>query len=609
MPLVRYTFNPGINKEGTDYTNEGAWNDSNFVRFRAGRPEKIGGWVKRTSETYIGTARKLLQWSALDNDKFIAVATHKKLYILQGDSYYDITPIRKTSTNSITFSATNGSSTITATDSSHGAVIGDFVTISGAVSLGGNITATVLNQEYEVVSVPDTNTYTIVAKDTDGNAVTANSSDSGNGGSGVDGSYQINTGLDTFVDGVGYGSGTWGEGSWGSSTTGFSSQLRLWSLDNYGEDLVSCGRLDAIYYWDKSDGLNTRALALSDVTGASNPPTKALQVIVSEKDKHLIAIGCNPFGSTDIDFMQIRWSDQANPVDWTPETTNSAGDVRLSSGSQIITALKTRQEIIIWTDTSLYTMRFVGDPYVFAVDLISEGVSIISPNAMVNANNIVYFMDQDNFYIYSGGVRTMPCSVRAYVFEDFNSGQAYKIFATRNAQFNEVSWFYCSASSDEIDRYVTFNYLENNWTIGQLSRTAWLDSGVTSRNPIATSNNYIYNHEIGYDDDGSAMNAYVESADFDIDDGDHFSFIRRLVPDIKFIGTSTAPEVTYTLKTRSSTSGSLVSATTTSVGNTTEITHVRARGRQMRLRIENTDANNGWRLGDVRLDVRPDGRR
>ena len=241
--------------------------------------------------------------------------------------------------------------------------------------------------------------------------------------------------------------------------------------------------------------------------------------------------------------------------------------------------------------------------------MLFRSVSIISPNAMVNANNIVYFMDQDNFYIYSGGVRTMPCSVRAYVFEDFNSGQAYKIFATRNAQFNEVSWFYCSASSDEIDRYVTFNYLENNWTIGQLSRTAWLDSGVTSRNPIATSNNYIYNHEIGYDDDGSAMNAYVESADFDIDDGDHFSFIRRLVPDIKFIGTSTAPEVTYTLKTRSSTSGSLVSATTASVGNTTEITHVRARGRQMRLRIENTDANNGWRLGDVRLDVRPDGRR
>jgi len=609
MPLVRYTFNPGINKEGTDYSNEGGWNDSNFIRFRAGRPEKIGGWEKRNPTTFTGTARKLLQWSALDSDKFIAVATHKKLYILQGDAYYDITPIRKTSTNSITFSATNGSSIITATDSSHGAVQGDFVTISGAVSLGGNITANVLNQEYEIATVPTANTYTFVAKNTSGVTVTANSSDSGNGGSGVDGSYQINVGLDTFVDGVGFGSGAWSEGSWGSSATGFSSQLRLWSLDNYGEDLVSCGRFDAIYYWDKSDGLTTRAIPLASISGASNPPSKALQVIVSEKDKHLIALGCNPYGSSDIDFMQIRWSDQANASDWTPKTTNSAGDVRLSSGSTIITGLKTRQEIVIWTDTSIYSMRFVGDPYVFSVDLITEGVSIISPNAMINANNIVYFMDQDNFYVYSGGIQTMPCSVRAYVFEDFNSGQAYKIFATRNAQFNEVSWFYCSASSNEIDRYVTFNYLEKNWTIGQLSRTAWLDSGVTSRNPIATANNYIYNHEIGYDDDGSAMNAYVESADFDIDDGDHFSFIRRLIPDIKFIGSSTEPEVTYTLKTRSSSSGSLVSATTASVGNTTEISNVRARGRQMRLRIENTDSNNGWRLGDVRLDVRPDGRR
>jgi len=608
MPLVRYSFSPGINKEGTDYSNEGGWNDSNFIRFRSGRPEKIGGWQKRTTNTFIGTARKILQWSSLDSDKFIALGTHKKLYILQGTSFNDITPIRATTTNGIVFSAANGSSSITATDDDHGAVKGDFVTLSGAASLGGVVTAAVLNQEYEITAVT-TDTYTFTAKDTDGDTVTANSSDSGNGGSGVDGAYQINIGLDVFVDGIGYGSGFWGETTWGSGTSGFSSQLRLWSLDNFGEDLVSCGRFGSIFYWDKSNGLTTRAVPLASLSGASNPPANALQVIVSEKDKHLLALGCTPFGGSAIDFMQIRWSDQANAADWTPTTANSAGDVRLSSGSQIIAGLKTRQEIVIWTDTSIYSLRFVGAPYIFSVDLITEGVSLLSPNAAINANNVVYFMDQDNFYVYSGGIQTMPCSVRAYVFEDFNHSQAYKVFASRNAQFNEVTWFYCSSSSEEINRYVTFNYLEKNWTIGQLSRTAWLDAGITSEKPIATSSSYLYNHETGYDDDGSAMTAYIESADFDIDDGDHFSFIRRLLPDIKFIGTSNAPEVTYTIKTRSSGSGTLVTATQTSVSNSTEITDIRARGRQVRLRIENTDINNGWRLGDVRLDVRPDGLR
>ena len=609
MPLVRYTFNPGINKEGTDYSNEGGWHDSNFIRFRSGRPEKIGGWKKRTTGTFIGTTRKLLQWSSLDSDKFIALGTHKKLYLLQGNAYSDITPIRATTTNGIVFSAANGSSSITATDDDHGAVKGDFVTIAGAASLGGLVTAAVLNQEYEIDSITDADNYVITAKDTSGDTVTANSSDSGNGGSGVDGAYQINIGLDVYVDGIGFSSGYWGETSWGSGTSGFSSQLRLWSLDNFGEDLVACGRFGAIYYWDKSNGVTTRAVPLANLGGASNPPANALQVIVSEKDKHLIALGCTPYGGSAIDFMQIRWSDQANAADWTPTTANSAGDVRLSSGSIIIAGLKTRQEIIIWTDTSIYSMRFIGAPYVFSVDLVTEGVSLLSPNAAVNANNVVYFMDQDNFYVYSGGIQTMPCSVRAYVFEDFNYSQAYKVFASRNAQFNEVTWFYCSSSSEEIDRYVTFNYLEKNWTIGQLSRTAWLDAGVTSEKPIATSTSYIYNHETGYDDDGNAMTAYIESADFDIDDGDHFSFIRRLLPDIKFIGTSDAPEVTYTVKTRSSGSGELVSATTASVSSSTEMSNIRARGRQIRLRIENNDIKNGWRLGDVRLDVRPDGLR
>tara|TARA_R110000744_G_scaffold208704_1_gene327486 strand:+ start:45 stop:1877 length:1833 start_codon:yes stop_codon:yes gene_type:complete len=610
MTLVRYNFNPGINKEGTSYSNEGGWYDANFVRFRSGRPEKMGGWEKRNTNTFIGTSRKIHQWSALNGDLFLAIGTNKKLYLLQGVSYSDITPLRSTtSAGDVTFSATNGSSEVSVADSAHGAVKGDYVTFSGAVSLGGTIVAAFLNQEYEIDSITDANAYKITAKNTDGDSVDANGSDSGNGGGSIVGKYQINVGLDTYIDGFGYSSGYWGQSSWGGGTLGFSSQLRLWSLDNFGEDLIACPRLGEICYWDKTNGTSVRSVPLSSLSGASGTPSESLQVLVSEKDRHVIALGCTPYGGSSIDYMQIRWSDQANAADWTPTTTNTAGDTRLSSGSKIICGIKTRQEIIIWTDVSIYSMRFIGAPFVFGFDLVTQGVSIASPNAAINANNAVYFMDKDNFYIYNGSIQSLPCTVRAYVFEDINDRQEFKIFAARNAQFNEIMWFYCSSSSDEIDRYVIYNYLENNWSIGQLSRTSWDDSGTSSVTPISTSSNYIYNHEVGYDDDGSAMSAYVESADFDIEDGNNFAFINRIIPDILFTGSASNPIVTYTLKTRSSGSGSLVSQSTASVGPTTENSDVRARGRQMRVRIENSDASNGWRLGDVRLDIRQDGRR
>jgi len=610
MPFVRYNFNPGINREGTAYSNEGGWYDANFVRFRSGRPEKIGGWEKRNTNTFVGTARKLHQWSALNGDLFVAIGTHKKLYALQGTSYYDITPLRSTtSAGDVTFGATNGSSEITVTDTAHGAVKGDYVTFSDAASLGGNVIANVLNQEYEIDSITNDNSYKITAKDTDGDTVTANSSDSGNGGGSTVGKYQINIGLDSYVDGFGYSSGYWGQSSWGGGTLGFASQLRLWSLDNFGEDLIACPRLGEICYWDKSSGTSTRSVPISSLSGASGTPAEALQVLVSEKDRHVIALGCTPYGGSSIDYMQVRWSDQANAADWTPTTTNTAGDTRLSSGSKIICGIKTRQEIIIWTDVSIYSMRFVGPPFIFGFDLVTQGVSIASPNSAINANNAVYFMDKDNFYIYNGSIQSLPCTVRAYVFEDINDRQEFKIFAARNAQFNEIMWFYCSSSSEEIDRYVIYNYLENNWSIGQLSRTAWDDAGTSSVTPMATSSNYIYSHETGYDNDGSAMSAYVESADFDIDDGNNFAFVRRIIPDILFTGSAATPTVTYTLKTRSSGSGTLVSSSTASVGSTTQMSNVRARGRQVRVRVENSDAANGWRLGDVRLDVRQDGRR
>ena len=610
MPLSRYTFQPGINREGTSYSNEGGWYECDKVRFRSGRPEKIGGWEKNISSTFLGSCRRLNQWVALDGDKFIGLGTHLKLYIKQGSAFNDITPIRATTTNGILFAATDGSSTITATDDDHGSLVNDFVTISGAVSLGGLITAAVLNQEYQITAVT-TDTYTFTAKDTDGDTVTANSSDSGNGGAGVDGAYQINVGLDDYVQSTGWGAGLWGIGTFGGATAlTANNQLRLWTLDNFGEDLVCNPRGGGIFYWDKTNDVTTRAVNFTSLSGASDVPTLCNQIIVSQTDRHIICLGANTIGTTVQDPMLVRWSNQEDAADWTPTTTNTAGSLRLSAGSKILGGLRTRQEIAIFTDNALYSMQFIGPPFTFGINLIAESVSMVSPQAAINANNAIYFMDKDNFYVYEGGIQVLPCTVRAYVFDDFNDAQIYKVFASRNAKFNEVTWFYCSSSSDEIDRYVTYNYLDKVWSIGTMDRTAWIDIGSCVSNPIATgTNNYLYNQETGSNDDGSAMTAYVESADFDAGDGNQFMFINRLIPDVLFYGSSSEPNVTYSIKTRNYPLGTLTTATTASVGSTTGVSDIRARARQMRVRIESTDTDNLWRLGDTRFDIKQDGRR
>ena len=390
MALQKTIFRPGIYREGTDYDNEGGWFDCNLVRFRKGRPEKFGGWSKLTTNTFLGTARALHSWVSLGGTKFLGLGTTWKYYINEGSSFSDITPIRKTSTNSITFSATNGSSTITATDSSHGAVINDFVTISGAVSLGGLVTAAVLNQEYQITSVPSANTYTFEAKDTSGDTVTANSSDSGNGGSGVDGAYQLNVGLDVYVSGSGWGANAWGVGTFGEATAlSNTNQLRIWTHDNFGENLIINQRNAGIYKWVENDGTSTRAVQLSGISGANQVPTVGLQVITSEKDRHLIVLGADIVsGSTrtgTIDPMFIAFSDQENELEFEPKTTNTAGSLRLSSGSSIIGAVKSRQEILIWTDTALYSMQFIGPPFTFGVNLINEGIGLVGPKAAVTA--------------------------------------------------------------------------------------------------------------------------------------------------------------------------------------------------------------------------------
>jgi hypothetical protein len=622
MPLQKITFRPGINREGTAYDNEGGWFDCNLVRFRKGRPEKFGGWEKITESTYLGTARALHSFISLGGTKYLGIGTHLKYYIESGDVFNDITPIRlTTSAGDVTFSATNGEATITVADTSHGAVKNDFVTFSGASSLGGNITAAVLNQEYQIASIVNANSYTIEAKDTSGSTVTANSSDTGNGGSSVVGAYQINVGLDVYVAGTGWGINGWGEGTFGStSALGNTNQLRLWTHDNFGEDLIINARNSGIFKWTENNGVTTRAVELSSISGANLVPTVALQVITSEIDRHLIVLGADPISGSSrtgtIDPMLVAFSDQENELEFEPLSTNTAGSLRLSSGSSIIGAVKSRQETLIWTDTALYSMQFIGPPFTFGINLINEGTGLIGPKAAVTAAQGVYFMSYNNFYIYNGSVRHLPCSVHNYVFNDINLGQSFKIHAFTIADKNEVGWFYCSSTSSEIDRYVIYNYSENLWFYGQLVRTAWLDAG-TENYPRATGSNLLYKHETGFDDDGSPMtNVFIESSDMDIGDGNTFSFIRRIIPDYKFIQDDNDGNVNVVLKTRNFPGETLSINSTNAVSSTTQQVFVRSRSRQMALRFESDDdaTNNGnlaigWRLGATRIDIKSDGKR
>ena len=620
MALTKFLFKPGIDKEMTDLVDKGGWADGNLIRFRKGLPEKMGGWNKTTTENYEGTGRALTAWVALDATKYLGLGTTFKYYIQGGNVLNDITPIRSTDLNVTTFAATNGSAVITATDTAHGAVVNDFVTITNAVSLGGLITAAVLNVEHQITSVPSANTYTFTA------SATANASDTGNGGSATDAAYQINVGLDVYVSSTGWGAGLWSAGTFGSATAlSETGQLRLWSHDAFGEDLIINPRFGGIYYWDESNGLTTRAVNITSLSGANLAPTKGIQTIVSDVDRHVIVLGADPIvGSARtgaIDPLFIAFSDQESITEWEPNATNTAGSLRLSSGSQIVGGLRSRQEILIWTDTSLYTMQFIGAPFTFGVNLINENVGLISPNAAINAPDGVYWMARDGFYTYNGSVQRLVCSVLNYVLDDFNSSQSFKTIAFTNREFNEVGWFYPSSSSTEIDRYVTYNYLEKAWSIGELSRTAWLDDGIFEK-PRATgkdsSVNYVYTHESSDDADGIPMdNVFIESGDIDIDDGEKFSFIRKIIPDVKFFGTnSSGGQINFVLKTRNFPGDSLSTNSTSDVTSSTQQNHIRARTRQMVFRAQSDDdaatsVRTGfkWRLGANRFDIRPDGKR
>ena len=629
MALEKFIFRPGINREGTDYSNDGGWFDANLVRFRKGLPEKIGGWAKATLNTFVGTARGLHAWVDLELTRYLGVGTTLKYYIKQGDNFNDITPLRTTtSAGDVTFAATNGSSTITVTDASHGAATNDFVTFSGASSLGGNVTAAVLNQEYQILLVTGTNTYTITAKDTSGATVTASGSDSGNGGSSVVGAYQINVGLDVYVEGSGWGAGTWGAGTFGSvSPISASSQLRLWSHDNFGEDLVINPRGGGVFYWDESSGASERAVALTALSGSNKAPTVALQVLVSDIDRHVLCFGADPLNADNLrtsasDPLLIAWSDQENVTQWEPLPNNTAGSLRLSAGSSIIGAVRARQETLVWTDTSLYSLTFVGQPFTFGVNLVNEGVGLIGPNAAVNSPKGIFWMDKKGFYTYNGAVQDVPCSVQNYVFSDLNEGQAFQVFGFLNKEFDEVGWYYCSEGATSIDKYVVYNYEEGTWTIGEMTRSSWIDEGIFN-NPMATYTEpsgvgYLYNHETGNDDDGSPMdNVFIESSDFALGSGEQFQSISRIIPDVKFTGNGGSDQtINFVLKQRNFPGESLATDSTNTCTATTTKIDTRLRARQAALRIESDDDNSlgarlgvGFRVGATRMDLKPNGRR
>jgi hypothetical protein len=642
MPLQQLQFRPGVNREGTTLANEGGWFECDKVRFRSGYPQKLGGWAAISYNTFLGVCRSLWNWITLKGFNLLSLGTNLKYYIEYGGSYYDITPIRSVTTGTATFTATPGSNIVLVTDPGNGIQTGDFVTFSGAVSLGGNITDTVLNQEFQVTYVTS-NTYNITT------SATANGSDVGNGGPSVVASYQLTTGAAIYTVGTGWGAGPWNAGSpsspwahgWGTPySSGIGTQMRLWSQANFGEYLIINPRGGALYLWTPGVGaspaittrakiLNTSGVGLYNTDAGC--PVICNTIFVSDATRIVVAFGCNDYGETELDPLLIRWSDQESYSVWTPNIANQAGSFRLSHGSLIVTSLQTRQEILVWTDTSLYSMQYSGPPYVWQFTLLADNMSLIGPNATSTVNGITYWMGTDKFYVYSGRVETLPCALRQFIFDDINRDQGYQVFSGTNEGYSEIWWCYCSANSTVVDRYVIYNYLDKVWYYGTLGRTAWLDSPLRPYPMGVTYNNLVVYHEAAVDDGTTnpptPISAYIQSSDFDIGDGHNYGFVWRMVPDITFDGSTTPspnyPSVNFTVRPRqnpgafygTSDNPAVTSALSYNqihsynVQAFTQLVYTRIRGRQIAFRVESNTLGTQWQLGVPRIDVRPDGRR
>jgi len=696
MPLQKILFKPGVNRENTRYTTEGGWYDGDKIRFRQGTPEVIGGWQRISANTFLGICRSLWNWVTLGRLNLTGLGTNLKFYIERGGNYSDITPLRSTVVLTNPFTAVNGSPVISVADTAHGCVTGDFVTFSGATGLGGNITAGVLNQEYQI-TVVNVDAYTISV------GVNANATDAASspGGGSVTAAYQLNVGPESVIPVTGWGAGVWGAGRWGTGGTSLTN-LRLWNQVNYGEDLLFGPRGGGIYYWDATNGINSRGVLLRNLGGtatitiaspavvtstilynegaavsfsttgalptgivagttyfAFNNVGLTFQLIdaagnvvntsgtqsgvqtitpqdiplvqnyftVSSTSRFIITYGVNDYGSATQDPMLIRWSSQDDPYNWTPDATNQAGSIRLSHGSEIVTAIQTRQEIVTFTDSAVFSLQYLGPPLVWQTQLLGDNTSISGPNAVAQASGVVYWMGVDKFYAYDGRVQTLNCDVRRYVFNNFNQSQSAQVFAGTNEGFNEVWWFYCSANSTTVDKYVIYNYLEKIWYYGTLGRTAWLDSGLRDYPLAATYTYNLVNHEQGLNDNETgttaAIAANIASSEFDIQDGHQFGFVWRVLPDLTFENstnspTAQVPTVTMTLYGLSNSGSGVTSSAGAPVAKgatyviTEEFTgqiYTRMRGRQMIFKIESDQINTAWQIGAPRIDIRADGRR
>jgi len=626
MPLQKLQFKPGVNRDQTNYTNEGGWYAGDKIRFRSGQPQKIGGWLKSNIQVLIGVCRQMFTWITSYSDNYMAVGTNKKLYIDAGAQLYDITPVQHTSTTlgaaAGPFTATSGSSTLTvsySTDTTYNPEVGNYVTYSGATTLGGNITAAVLNAVYgyEILTVNTTSkTYTIKV------TATANSSDTAKGGATVTAKYDIDVGPLVNVYGYGWGAGAWGRGTWGSgSITPITIYQQDWFFDNFDNDLVANIRNGTPYYWALDSSFTTRAIPMADVSGASDVPTTVMQLLVSQGDKHLLAFGATPYGGGAFDPLLIRWSNQDEPVNFTPLPTNSAGFIRVSRGDSIIRAIPTRQEILVFTNATLNSLQFLGTTDVFGIQELSDNISIASPRAVVTVSSNAFWMGTDKFYVYSGRVDTLPCTLRNHVFENINFDQMDQVVCGTNEQWNEVWWAYPTANSLVNDAYVIYNHFDKIWYYGSINRTAWNDSPLREYPQAvggADGSQYIYNHEIGVDDDVLPMASYIQSSDFDIIDGDQFMLIKRIIPDVGFDGsnlvTNPAPSVLFTIKPRNFPGSEFGTSPakdviTPNVDNYTNQVFLRARAREMGFKISSADIGVQWQLGSPRLDGRPDGKR
>jgi hypothetical protein len=700
MPLSKILFKPGVNKENTRYTTEGGWYECDKIRFRQGSAEVIGGWARISAFTFLGVCRSLWNWVTLGGLNLVGVGTNLKFYVERGGAYFDITPVRSTSTINNNPFALTASKTVTVTDTDHGAITGSFVTFSGAVNIGGggtNVTAAVLNQEFQL-TVINANSYTIQISVIPNATALAGTP---GGGASVVAAYQVNVGPEYVVPLVGWGAGTWGAGTWGNGGTSNVS-LQLWNQINYGEDLVYGPRGGTVYYWDATAGVNTRGVPLSSIGGnvtfTNASPTVVTSTVlftegaalqfaattglpagisanttyyvynvdgltfnlqdsagatintsstgtgvyisnivdaprfqntlnVSDTSRFIIVFGTNDYGSNVLNPMLIRWSNQDDPYNWTPNATNQAGSITISHGSEIVTTVQTRQEIVVFTDSAVYSMQYLGPPFVWSTQILGDNTSIIGPNAAIIASGVIYWMGIDKFYMYDGRVQTLSCDLRRYIFQDFNLTQSLQTFCGTNEGFNEVWWFYCSAGSTQIDRYVVYNYLERVWYYGTMARTAWLDSGLRDFPLAATYSKNLVNHEQGLNNNetGTAVPiaANISSSEFDIGDGHNFGFVWRMLPDLTFENSTNTPsgavpQITMTLYGLSNSGSGSTSSASANVSSsstyviTEEFTgqvYTRMRGRQMILKIESNQLNTAWQLGAPRIDIRQDGRR